>query len=186
MNNHPSPLKAVALGLNDKTRTTLEMVLKGPGGGRWQLADDEAAQVAILVMHAGRNPYQGQPRSDVEHVWRRADPDVQAEVRSWVEHFGAAVAFAAGTGELSTLPPSAEKDLWTAVTSPGRVHEWRTRIAAAPTLRGRLALLLRAPLVNTDHLAHQLGRRPSRADIARAFVNRLRQAAHEIREMRSR
>ncbi len=145
-----------------------------------------AAQVAILVMHAGRNPSEGQPQSDVEHAWRRADPDLQAEVRNWVEDFGAGVAFAAGTGELSTLPPSAEKDLWTAVTSPGRVHEWRARIAAAPTLRGRLALLLRAPLVNTDHLAHQLGRRPARADIARAFVNRLRQAAHEIHEMRSR
>lgn len=139
-----------------------------------------AAQVAILVMHAGRNPTEGQPTTDVEHAWRRADSDLRAEVARWVEEAHAQVAFAAGSGRLSSLPPSVEKDLWEAVTQDSRVHEWRARIAAAPDLRSRASLITRAPLVNTDHLAHQLGRRPTRGDVARAFVDRARQALAEL------
>jgi glycosyltransferase involved in cell wall biosynthesis len=139
-----------------------------------------AAQVAILVMHAGRNPPGGQSDGDVAHAWRGADEDLQQSVGRWVDEFKAQVAFAAGTGQLEQLPPSPERELWSAVTRPGRLHEWRARIAAAPNLRSRAVLVARSPLVNTDHLATRLGRHPSRRDIAVEFVDRLRRALDEL------
>ena len=101
-------------------------------------------------------------------------------VRVWVEEMQAEVAFAIGAGDIDSLPPSPERELWQAVTEGGRVREWRARIAAAPDLRSRAVLVLRAPLVNTDHLAHELGHRPSVLEVARAFVDRSRRGIAEI------
>ncbi|MFX4286176.1 glycosyltransferase [Janibacter sp. G349] len=139
-----------------------------------------AAQAAVLVMHAGRNPHGGQVAADVEHVWHRVDAARQREILDEVDRLHAQIAFAAGTGDLDALPPSAEKELWRAVTHHGRLREWRARIAAAPSRRQRLQLLLRAPLVNTDHLAKQLGHRPSRREVAVAFVDRSRRGLVEM------
>lgn len=138
------------------------------------------AQVAILTMHAGRSVVGGQATSDVDFAWRGATPELQQEVRVWVEEMRADVAFASGLGELDSLPPSAERELWRAVTRGRRIDEWRARIWAAPTRRARLVLTLRAPLVNTEHLATRLGRRPTRGEVARAFVDRLRAGIHEL------
>lgn len=138
------------------------------------------AQVAILVMHAARNPAGGQASADVAHAWHGASRDQRQQVRAWVEEMQAEVAFAVGVGDVDSLPPSAERELWQAVTEGGRVHEWRARIAAAPDLRSRIVLVLRAPLVNTDHLAHELGHRPSSLDVVRAFVDRSRRGIAEI------
>ncbi|WP_306512355.1 glycosyltransferase [Janibacter hoylei] len=138
------------------------------------------AQAAILVMHAARSPAGGPTSADVDHVWHRASPDQRSLVRAWVTDMAAEVAFTAGTGDLGSLPPSPERDLWQAVAAEGRVREWRARIAVAPDLRSRGVLLLRALLVNTDHLAHELGRRPSRVEIAVAFIGRARRAVVEL------
>lgn len=139
-----------------------------------------AAQVAVLVLHAGRSVHGGQATRDVEFAWHGAPPALQAEVRRWVTDMRAEVGFAAGLGQLGSLPDSPEKQLWLAVTREGRVREWRARIAAAPDPLTRARLLLRAPLVNTEHLAKQLGRRPTRADVASAFVDRLVRGAAEL------
>lgn len=138
------------------------------------------AQVAILVMHAARNPAGGQASADVAHAWHGASRDQRQQVRAWVEEMQAEVAFVVGVGDVDSLPPSAERELWQAVTEGGRVHEWRARIAAAPDLRSRIVLVLRAPLVNTDHLAHELGHRTSSLDVVRAFVGRSRRGIAEI------
>ncbi len=140
-----------------------------------------AAQVAILVLHAGRNITGGQATRDVQHTWHAADEASRAAVRAVVDDLDAEVAFAAGIGELDSLPPSPERDLWQAVTRPSRrVEEWRARIAAAPGPMARARLIARMPLVNTDHLATQLGRRPSRREVASAFIDRLQRAVHEL------
>lgn len=141
-----------------------------------------AAQIAVLVLHAGRSGHGGQATRDVQFAWQGAPPDLQAEVRRWVTDMRAEVGFAAGLGQLGSLPDSPEKQLWLAVTREGRVREWRARIAAAPDPLTRTRLLLRAPLVNTDHLAKQLGRRPTRAEVASAFVDRLVRGAAELTE----
>lgn len=137
-------------------------------------------QICVLVLHAGRSVSGGQATADVTHAWHGADATTQSAVRARVEQLHAQVAFAAGLGELDTLPPSHERDLWAAVTRPGRVQEWRARIAAAPDLRSKARLLARAPLVNTDHLATRLGRRPTPLEVAAAFVDRLRRGAREL------
>ena len=142
------------------------------------------AQVGILVMHAGRSVPGGQPGVDVAHSWQHAPPGRQAATRAWVAEVRGEVAFAAGIGELHTLPPSTERDLWQAVTREGRLQEWRARIAAAPDLRTRAVLVLRAPLVNTDHLTKELGHAPSRTEIIRAFLLRSRRAIQELRHRR--
>ncbi|WP_277452469.1 glycosyltransferase [Janibacter sp. DB-40] len=138
------------------------------------------AQVGMLVLHAGRTTPGGQASADVQHAWHGADAARREAVRHWVREFLAEVAFAAGTGELGSLPPSAEKELWLAVTREGRLQEWRARIAAAPNLRSRVLLMARAPLVNIDHLAQELGHRPSRREMAVAFLDRARRAVREI------
>ena len=72
--------------------------------------------------------------------------------------------------------------MWKVTTEGGsRSAEWLARLRAAPTLRARAELLARAPLVNTETLAHRLGREPSRAEIVREFVHRGTRAAGELR-----
>lgn len=140
-----------------------------------------AAQVAILVMHAGRNVTGGQATRDVQHTWHTVDDESREAVRAVVEDLDAGVAFAAGIGELRSLPPSPERDLWLAIKRPTqRVEEWRARIAAAPGLLSRARLIMRMALVNTDHLAAQLGHRPSKSEVANAFIHRLQRAVREL------
>ncbi|WP_427383675.1 glycosyltransferase [Janibacter sp. G56] len=146
-----------------------------------------AAQVVILVVHAARNVNGGQSTADVTHSWHGADAAGRARVHAQVERLRAQVAFAAGTGDLEGLPPTPEHELWSAVARRGdRIVEWRARIAAAPDLRSRARIVARLPLVNTDHLAMQHGRRPTRREIAREFVHRAQRGVREIRAMRRR
>ncbi|MGE9781593.1 glycosyltransferase [Janibacter sp. G368] len=151
-------------------------------GGRACPVPAVPAQALMLILHAARSRPDAQPSRDVEHVWTTADEDARRAIEGLVEELGAHVPFAAGTGDVDALPPSAEKDLWHAVARPDdRVREWRARIAAAPGTAARLRLLVRLPLVNTDHLASQLGRRPSWREVAVEFVARGRRAIAEQR-----
>ncbi len=151
-------------------------------GGRPCPVPQVSAHALLLVLHAARNGPDAQPARDVVHVWEDADPDARDAVEAVVDELAAHVAFAIGTGQAGTLPPSAERDLWQAVSHPdGRVHEWRARIAAAPDALARARLLARLPLVNTDHLASRLGRRPTRREIGVEFVDRARRAVTEYR-----
>lgn len=138
------------------------------------------AQIGIVVLHSGRTSSIGRAARDVRHVWHLADEPTREAVRGWVAQMHAEVGFAAGLGMLDSLPPSPEQALWSAVARDGRIDEWRARIAVAPDRRSRLVLTLRAFMVNTDHLATQLGHRPTRAETLLAFVDRIRRGALEI------
>ena len=151
-------------------------------GGRPCPVPEVPVQALMLILHAARNPPNGQPSRDVEHVWTRADEDSRRAIEAVVEELGAQVPFATATGTAGALPPSAERDLWQAVAHPdGRVREWRARIAAAPGVGARLRLIARLPLVNTDHLASRLGHRPNKREIAAEFFDRGRRALLEQR-----
>lgn len=151
-------------------------------GGRTCPVPEVPVQALLLILHAARNPPDGQQGRDVEHVWHRADEESRRAIEDVVEELDARIPFATGTGTADALPPSAERDLWQAVAHPdGRVREWRARIAAAPGAGARLRLLARLPLVNTDHLASRLGHRPSRREVAAEFVDRGRRALLEQR-----
>lgn len=142
---------------------------------------EPAADALILILHAGRSFGSSRARRDVEHAWSRATPARRGEILALVTRLNAQVGFAAATGDLDAYRSDPQYDLWrVASRGGGRVEEWRARITAEPRLRGKVGLALRAPLVNTDHLAITLGRRPARLVIARAFLNRLRRAAVEL------
>lgn len=80
-----------------------------------------------------------------------------------------------------TLP---DHDLWQhfADGDASRSREWLARWKATRTPAGRLRLLGLAVRVNTDHLAMQLNRRPTRAEVARAYVARLGTFSRELRD----
>lgn len=133
----------------------------------------QAGQILIVLLHAAREG--GSPRSiaDVKAAWEDAPADRQAQVRALVEELEANVAFAAATGTLEDYRKSRDYDLWAVSLRGGtRLQEWKARIKAAPTVREALRLALRAPLVNTDHLAMVRGHEPSRIEIVVEFFAR--------------
>ncbi|WP_165307276.1 nucleotidyltransferase family protein [Agromyces binzhouensis] len=129
------------------------------------------AQAVILVLNAARSAKGA--RADVITVWERADPDRRAEIDGLVERLHAEVAFAAAAGGLDRFRTDREYRLWKVVSEGGsRSAEWWARIRSAPTTWAGVRIALRAPLVNVDHLAHRLGRKPTPFDIAVEFVRR--------------
>lgn len=131
------------------------------------------AQVLILVLHAARGG--GSPRAaeDVRTSWVEASPQRRADVAALCRELRADVAFAAGTGHLDDFRGAREYELWSVVSRGGtRVQEWRARVKAAPTRRAALRVVLRAPLVNVEHLAMVRGHRPSRREVAVEFFAR--------------
>lgn len=134
-----------------------------------------AGQALVMVLNATRN------RSVEPWPASLAEDPLADEVRALVPRVGAEVAFAAALGELDRMRDHREHDLWRAITTgSGRVEEWRARVKAQPTLAGKVATVLRAPLVNTEHLANTRGRPPSTREVAQEFVDRLRRGAVEI------
>ncbi len=128
-------------------------------------------QTLILVLNAARSSPHG--AADLETAWEAAPPERQRAVRDLVAELGAEVAFAAATGDLERYRGARGYDLWRVTTQGGtRFEEWLARVKAAPTVGEALRLALRAPLVNTDHLAVMLGRPPTRMDVVREFFAR--------------
>lgn len=139
-----------------------------------------AAQALVLVLNNLRN--RRATGADERIARLRADAQAWGEVEALVPAVHAEVAFDAAFGRLEQHRGTGEYWMWKVTTEGGsRSAEWLARLRAAPTLRARAGLLARAPLVNTETLAHRLGREPSRAEIAREFVHRGTRAAGEIR-----
>lgn len=129
------------------------------------------AQAVVLVLNAARAGTS--PSADVATAWGSAPPERRQAMTALVADLGAEVAFAAATGELERYRGAREYDLWRIESQGGtRIAKWRARIKAAPTVRGKARLALRAPLVNTDHVAVILGRPPTRREVVREFFAR--------------
>lgn len=147
---------------------------------------DLDGQILVLLLHAGRDRGSIKAEQDVRSAWGDASPERRASVGALVRLLGAEVGFAAAVGQLDDYRDHPEYRLWQVSSRGGtRVEEWAARVAAAPTLRAKARVVAQAPLVNVDHLAAQLGRRPTRAEIAREFVARpVRGVREEIRRRR--
>ena len=142
------------------------------------------AQAVLLVLNAARAPRQA--RSDVSAAWRTASDEQRREIERLVSRLHAEVAFAAATGGLERHVAARDYRLWKVVSEGGsRSEEWWARIRAAPSVWAGLRIAARAPLVNVDHLAHRLGRTPTRRDIVLEFLRRpvraVREAARGMR-----
>ncbi len=136
------------------------------------------AQAVLLVLNAARSP--AGAKRDVQVVWDEATPERRLEMKALVADLDAPVAFAAATGELERYRGQREYELWRIVSQGGsRSAEWWARVRAAPTLGSAVRIILRAPLVNVDHLSHRLGRPPTRRDILGEFFRRPARAVSE-------
>ncbi len=142
---------------------------------------EPAAQGVILVLHAARSGGEARARADLAHAWEAAPPEHRARMLALVTELEAEVAWAAATGDLERFRTRSSYGLWRAVsTGGGRVAEWSGRVRAATGLGAKARLVGRMVLVNTDHLALQLGRPPRRREVVAEFVRRARAGTREI------
>lgn len=136
-----------------------------------------AAQATLLVLNSARGGGDG---ADLALSWTDAAPDRRAAVEELVEQLDAHVAFAAATGELDRHRGEPDYRLWKVVSEGGtRSEEWWARIRSAPSLGEALRIAARAPLVNVEHLSIELGRAPTRGEVAAAFFGRPRRMLAE-------
>ncbi|MFD6700737.1 MULTISPECIES: 2-nitropropane dioxygenase [unclassified Microbacterium] len=136
------------------------------------------AQAMLLTLNAARAGGMGDTAA---RVWDALDEPARRDCLALVERLDAAVAFAAAHGELERYAHRREYLLWKVASQGGtRTQDWMGRVRAGRTLRDRIGLVLRAPLVNTERLTHKLGRRPRPAEIAREFLVRTSQGVREV------
>lgn len=136
------------------------------------------AQSLLLILNAARSS--GGNGWDVPFAWGDAPEERRAEIMQLVGEFDAPVAFAASVGGLDAYRRERDYRLWKVVSRGGtRSEEWWARVRAAPSISEAVRIAARAPLVNVEHLAYRLGRRPSRREIAVEFVARPVRAAGE-------
>ena len=127
------------------------------------------AQAMLLMLNSARSAgYGGRASFESEaHTAHRA------AIEALVADLDARVAFAAANGTLEQHLHERDYRLWKVVSQGGsRSEEWWARVRAAPNLGAALRVAARAPLVNVDHLAHRLGRRPTRREIIVEFFSR--------------
>ena len=150
-----------------RDHTTIELA------GRPCAVPSLPAQRLVLVLHAGRSPNSDHSHQDIEASWGAADSDMRQEIQQLVEELDAHVGFAAATGGLDAYRDRPDYELWRVASRGGtRLEEWRARIKAAPNRRAALTLILRVPLVNTEHLEMVLWRRPTRREVVKEFFAR--------------
>jgi len=144
------------------------------------------AQALLLILNAGRS--RATDRHDVVVAWGDASDERRGQIEALVADLDAPVAFAAAVGGLERYRGERDYRLWKVVSEGGsRSEEWWARVRAAPTFAEAARVIARAPLVNIDHLAHRLGRQPTKLEItAEFFVRPARALGEAWRGLRSR
>lgn len=131
------------------------------------------AQRLVQLLHAARSEHKFRADGDTHAAWTEAHAAEQLAVRRLAATLEADVALAAAIGELDRYRGRRDYALWRSVSQGDtRTGEWWARIRAARSLPDALRLLARLPLVNVEHLAVVLGRRPTWRDIIVEFFAR--------------
>lgn len=139
------------------------------------------AQQLILLLHAARTPGVSE-HPDVTRNWTGASAPERAEIEALAARLDAATGLAAARGDLASVADDPAAALWASAQDPGnRVAQWRARLAAARGPADKVLVVWRAARVDRAYLAHQLGHRPTRADIAREWGRRARRATESLR-----
>ena len=135
------------------------------------------AQATLLVLNAARGSGES---ADVALSWTEASSSHRAAVDALVGELEARVAFAAAIGELDRYRGDRDYRLWKVISERGsRAEEWWARIQSASSPIEALRLAARAPLVNVEHLAIELGRQPTRREVVLEFFARPGRGLHE-------
>lgn len=170
-----SPRKAFDLGW--KTRTAVELA------HRVCWAPSVDVQRLILLLHAARSG--GTKSGDLTPAWHEADDNTRARTRRLASNAKADLPLAAAIGELDLWKGDRRYDLWHQFSSNqphSRTAEWVARLKAASGPIAGAKIAIRSLFVNTDHLAMQLGRAPTRKEVWQAWFSRFRRAVDETRE----
>ncbi|MET3895760.1 Uncharacterised nucleotidyltransferase [Micrococcus luteus] len=131
-------------------------------------------QRLVIVVHAARDS--GRGRSDVAHLRHTLSAEEWGRLRGEAESLGAGAAWRAATGEGGGPADASEERIFAALQADeAGVDLLAARWAAATGPRARLALVRRAIPVNRPHLQMRLGRPPTRVDIAREQLGRVRE-----------
>jgi Uncharacterised nucleotidyltransferase len=139
---------------------------------------NRTGQILILVLHAARTVG---GVSDLPLAWHAIAEEERSEVRAMASRLRAETALAAGLGELDSIFGDPTADLWRYYSLGGtRLDEWRARLRAAPTRRDAVRVVAGAIAVNRDHLAMELGRTPTRRDVAVAQLHRVQVLGREL------
>lgn len=138
------------------------------------------AQALILILNSARAGT-GRQR-DLDVAWSGASEARRSEIEALAAELDAHVAFAAAVGGLERYRGERDYRLWKVASTGGtRSEEWWARVRAAPSLVEALRVVAHAPLVNVGHLAHRLGRDPTRLEIVVEFFARPARAVGEWR-----
>jgi hypothetical protein len=130
-----------------------------------------AAQSAILLLNAARG--RAGAGSDLQLLWTDASPEKRLMIEDEIDALDARLAWDAAVGDLERHRSDREYLLWRVVSRGGTwAEEWWGRVVAQPTLRGRLSIIARLPIVNVQHLGHRLGHQATRREIVVEFFAR--------------
>lgn len=175
-------------GIRRAPADAFERLWRGRGAmefaGIWCAVPSVPAQAAILLLNAARGRHRA---DDVKALWEDSTEEFRRMVDEQIDQLDARLALDAAIGRLELHRGERGYRLWRAVSEDGtRVEEWWGRVVAEPTLRGRIGIVLKAPLVNVEHLGLRLGHAPSRWEIAAEFFARPARGLGEYLGRRSR
>jgi hypothetical protein len=140
------------------------------------------AQALLLILNGARPGARNHP--DITVAWREAPEERRIEIEALVADLDAPVAFAAAVGTLEQYRRERDYRLWKVISQGGtRSEEWWARVRAAPSVADAARVVMRAPLVNVEHLAHRLGHRPTPFEVLTEFFARPVRAVGEARRV---
>lgn len=125
----------------------------------------------IVYIHAARSSSELKP--DVEYLNSHITEEERTTIQSRVVELDAELAYAAAIGTIDDYSERRDYLLWkTASEQSSNLARWYARVKVAPGAKSKAKTLLAILRVNRDHLAMELGHRPSQQEIRAKFISR--------------
>ena len=132
------------------------------------------AQRLIVLIHAarGRGP---RSAADRERAWFALERHDREEIDALADELGARVALRAGTGRLESVRGERTYPLWRHLTTSdgSLLGLWWARVRSAPDARTAVRVGVRMLVPNAHRMETQLGRPPTRRELASAYRRRM-------------
>lgn len=125
----------------------------------------------IVVIHGARSSAQVHP--DVQYLQEQLSRAEWDEMRRRIIEFDAEIAFDAALGQVERHSSHPDYLVWkTMQNTQVTPLQWWARIKRAEGIRSKLRIIMQIIFVNEDHLAMQLGHKPSAQEIRESFFKR--------------